>query len=471
MWPADAHVIGKDITRFHCIYWPAMLMSAGLPLPKTVLGHGFISAADGRKMSKSFGNVIDPHDMLDKFPNDSFRYYLVKEAFFGADLRFSEDALRLAHNSELADTVGNLVSRATNLSKGLAAPSQLPPPPPASVHAEECAADPMPFDLAALRDAVAAKMAVFDTQGALYAAMEAAREVNRWLYVAEPWKLKKDEDQVRRAELIRRLLEAVYALTHFLVPFMPVACTLIFEQLGCPPRPLHALSPAFDNLAAAAGSPVTVGGILFPKLLSDEEMIAAAAGKDGKASKPAKGKPAKAKAPAEDQDAWSKMDIKVGTITKVWAHPTADKLWCEEISVGGEAPLAVASGLREVYTESEMMGRRVLVICNLKPTKMMGFQSCGMVLAAKDASDAVALVEAPAGAADGDRVRADAADKGDAEMAPPLSASQVKKRKAWEAVAAKLATDAAGVACFDGVPLRTAAGQCPPCKCVGSPIA
>lgn len=117
MWPADVHIIGKDIIRFHCIYWPAMLMSAGVPLPKTVFAHGFVSDAEGRKMSKSLGNVVDPHDMLNKYPSDTFRFYISTEAPYGGDLRFSEESLVRTHNGPLADTLGNLVHRCTNLCK------------------------------------------------------------------------------------------------------------------------------------------------------------------------------------------------------------------------------------------------------------------------------------------------------------------------------------------------------------------
>eukprot|EP01065_Artemidia_motanka_P026539 TRINITY_DN315_c0_g1_i4.p1 TRINITY_DN315_c0_g1~~TRINITY_DN315_c0_g1_i4.p1 ORF type:complete len:598 (+),score=171.17 TRINITY_DN315_c0_g1_i4:141-1934(+) len=274
LWPADCHVIGKDIVRFHCVYWPCMLMSAGLPLPKTVFGHGFVHAADGRKMSKSFGNVVDPNKILDKYPSDSFRFYICNEATYGADLKFGPGLMVQMHNSSLADTLGNLANRAVSLC-GKYCGGVVPEFP------KGCEEVPLPFDLDSTRKQIHDLFAKYDLKGACCAAMEVSRASNKWIADLEPWKMKDESLEAKRVTVVRYALEAVYVLAHFLAPFHPVASTAILLKLSSEPTALPDLDKGFRNLKA--GAKITEGGwegcgqTLFPKLPEPVEEAAPAA--------------------------------------------------------------------------------------------------------------------------------------------------------------------------------------------------
>jgi methionyl-tRNA synthetase len=384
LWPADVHIIGKDILWFHTVIWPCILMSAGLPLPKSVFAHGFVNDKDGKKMSKSIGNVVDPHDMLDKFDVDSFRWYLCKEAPYGGELSFSEDNMRDMHNADLCDTLGNLVHRVTTLcgkySEGL-----IP-----NVPGPEVAV----LDFDAVRKAYVEKMEVFALEGGANIAMQACRDVNGYLTKEEPWKLKGDEFAEKRQIIVRATLEAVYAVAHLLLPFIPVGATEIFKKLNTPPRSFGEINSDLRNLVPK--TKIDSGSILYERNFSEEEIKlskedasknkklayeeAQRLKKEKKAKEAAASKASKNEA---DQSEFTKIDIRVGQITKVWCHPDADKLYCEEIDVGEDSSREIASGLKEHYALEEMQGRKVLVVCNLKAAKIVGFTSNGMVLAAK----------------------------------------------------------------------------------------
>jgi len=461
-WPADVHVIGKDIIWFHAVIWPCILMSAGLPLPKTVLAHGFVNDVAGKKMSKSLGNVVDPHVVLDSFPVDSFRWYLAREATYGGELSFSERSLRDMHNADLCDTLGNLVHRATKLCEKYCG---------GTVPAEATEAPPVAF--AALRTKHAAHLAAFELDQAASDVMAAFRDVNGYLTTREPWKMRGDDKAAERRAVVRTVLEAVYALAHLLAPFAPTgAHEIAVAKLGTPFAPdVWALDPHMANLTP--GTAVTVGAVLYEKILSEEDIDAAAAKerkdqeykdaqkkkKESKAKQAELSKQGQAKkgaAPAADQPDYTKMEIRVGKITRVWHHPDADRLYCEEIDVGEAAPRQIASGLRDHYTLEEMADRTVAVVCNLKASKILGFSSNGMVLAAKSSDGkTVKLVSPPAGAAVGERVVLE----GQTDF-PPLSSAQVKKKKVWETVRTQLVTADGGIATHAGVAMVTGAGPC-----------
>ncbi|CAE7558240.1 metG [Symbiodinium natans] len=249
-WPANMHIVGKDIHWFHTVIWPAMLISAGIRLPQSVVVHGFIAGADGRKMSKSLGNVVDPHDMLDKFPCDTLRWYFCREAAFGDDVRFSEDSLRLMHNAELCDNLGNLVNRAVNLSGGSV--------PRCDVEVS------LPFDLKELKASVSEAFEAYRLSDAADLTVRAAGATNKWIADLEPWKMKAAEQQALRSACLRKLLEAVYALAHFFAPFIPIAAEAIFAKVGQPPRPIPELRDDFTNLED--GKEVKATSLLFSQL-------------------------------------------------------------------------------------------------------------------------------------------------------------------------------------------------------------
>mmetsp|Transcript_44291 Transcript_44291/g.94279 ORF Transcript_44291/g.94279 Transcript_44291/m.94279 type:complete len:804 (-) Transcript_44291:58-2469(-) len=470
LWPADVHIIGKDILWFHTVIWPCILMSAGLSLPKSVFAHGFVNDREGKKMSKSVGNVVDPHDMLDFFEVDSFRWYLCKEAPYGGELSFSEDSMRDMHNADLVKTLGNLVQRATKLC-GKYCDGSIPDVP---------GPDPKVLDFEEVRRAYIAEMEVLALEGGANIAIQACRDVNGYLTKEEPWKLKGDEFAEKRREVVRATLEAVYAVAHLLLPFIPKGASEIFKKMNTPPTSLWDIDPDLRNLAV--GTKVDVGDILYEVNKSEEEKKlskkeasqnkkasyeeAQRLKKEKKAKEVAASKAAQKKNTAgSDQPEFTKMDIRVGQITKVWLHPEADKLFCEEIDVGEEGgPRQIASGLREHYTLEEMQDRKVLVVCNLKAAKIVGFSSNGMVLAAKSDDGKVELVSPPADAPAGERVFVDGL------CGEPSSSTQVKKKKIWESVSKGLKTGENCVATWDGKEIKTSVGVCAAVSLAGAPI-
>jgi len=463
-WPADVHIIGKDITWFHTVIWPAMLMSAGFPLPKCVAVHGFISGADGRKMSKTYGNVINPHDMLDVMPCDTLRWYMCRESAFGDDIKFSVDSLKLMHNADLCDNLGNLVNRAVNLSGGT-----VPEGDPKLV--------PVPFDLKELKKSVKEAVDTYRLSEAADMVVSACKATNKWIADLEPWKMKDEDKQPLRAACCRQLLEAVYVLAHFFAPYIPGAADAIFKKVGTAARAIPALSDKFTNLTT--GVEVVSGAILFEQLEIGKEQnagggggVAAASPKaaavgaapkakaDAKAAakgkeekKAGKGAPAKEEEDP-DQPLFSKLDIRVGKIVKAWHHPEADKLFVEEIDLGEGEPRQIVSGLREVYTQEEFEGKTILVVCNMKPAKMRGVMSSGMVLCAKQ-DKTIELIQVPANCKIGDRLLPENVPFG---KWSPVSPDVLKKKKIWESVAEQLKTDSKKVACFDGKALVTEQG-------------
>ncbi|GLD95999.1 hypothetical protein PINS_up004677 [Pythium insidiosum] len=431
-WPASVHIIGKDITWFHCVIWPCILMSAGLPLPKRVFAHGFVNAKDGTKMSKSIGNVVDPYDMIGKFGLDSFRYFLVRSSRYGQDMPFSEDDLINIHNAELADTLGNLVHRTVNICKKYA--NGLVP---------DAKAD-HPFDVYTLLHETEIAYKDYALQNACFVLLNALRETNKYLTDKEPWHMKENEP---RLVVVRTCLEAIYVIAHFLSPIMPATAEKIFSKLNAAPMLLTQLSPDYDNLKV--GVEVAIGDILFNKVLSDEELK-----KQEEAAK-AKAAPKPVKAEKAAIPLFASLDIRVGVISKVWAHPESEKLYCEEIDIGEEEPVQIASGLRAFYSLEEMQNRKVLVLLNLKPAKLAGFKSHGMVLcASNEAHDRIEFIEPPADAKAGERVFIDT------ESGEPLSAAQLKKQKVWEKASVDLLTNAEGVAMYKGNEIKTSAGVC-----------
>ncbi|KAF4692843.1 methionyl-tRNA synthetase [Perkinsus olseni] len=254
-WPANAHIIGKDIIWFHCVIWPCMLLSAGIPLPESVAVHGFIQDSEGKKMSKSIGNVVDPHDVLDEFPVDTVRWYMLSDAPYGGDLKFSTSAMINTHNADLCNGLGNLVNRAVALSGG-----SVPELPVKDLE--------KPFDL---RKAVADLDVAMRNQDAISEGCAIIRQVtaatNEWITRAEPWKIKDDKD--KKMAIIRLLMESVYILAHMWAPFIPMGADKIFEKLATAPRPLKDLSETFENLRPGQQIP-TNRSVLYKVLESPQ---------------------------------------------------------------------------------------------------------------------------------------------------------------------------------------------------------
>ena len=443
-WPAQSHVIGKDIVWFHTVIWPCMLMSAEIPVPRGVFSHGFINAADGRKMSKSYNNAVDPHDIVSKYSSDTIRYYFCNHVY-GNDINFTESAMITMHNSELADVLGNLVHRALTLI-GKYSDHIIPN----SAHDPAWA---LPFEFEKLANGIREDMKSNAIESALSRTMEAVRNTNKFITEAEPWKMK-GGDEVRRAPVVRTTLEAIYAFTHFLAPIIPHAAKLIFDALQTPPKPVFLLRNDLYNLTP--GTKVVPCKILFSRIEVEKN----------KKVIPESGVKAKKKAAQElensldpNQPDFTKIDLRVGKITKVWHHETAERLFCEEIDIGDPSGVRpVASGLRSHYTLEDMQDRLVVMVCNLKEAKMQGFVSTGMVLAAKSADgEKIELIDPPSDADVGDRLVVEGLE------GPAWPSAKVKKLKLWESISADLKTNAECIACWQGNPLLTSKGL-KPCK-------
>lgn len=321
LWPADVHIIGKDILWFHTVIWPCILMSAGLPLPKSVFAHGFVNDKDGKKMSKSVGNTVDPHDMLDVFDLDSFRWYLCKEAPYGGELSFSEESMRDMHNADLVKTLGNLVQRVTKLCEKYCG----------GVIPDVPGPDTQVIDFDTVRKTYVADMEALALEGGANVAIQACRDVNGYLTKEEPWKLKGDENAEKRQVIVRATLEAVYAVAHLLLPFIPKGASEIFIKMNTPPKSLWDIDPELrTNLAV--GTKIDVGSLLYEinKSEAEKELSKAEASTNRKASyeeaqRLKKEKKAKEVAASKalqkgggvDQPEFTKVDIRVGQITKV----------------------------------------------------------------------------------------------------------------------------------------------------------
>jgi methionine--tRNA ligase beta chain len=397
-----------------------------------------------------------------------FCRYLCKEAPYGGELSFSEDSMRDMHNADLCDNIGNLINRATSLCSSYCGGVLPDVPAPAK----------SPINLQEVVDSYISKMNSFELQGGANVAAQGFRDVNGYLQDEAPWLKKGDEFVEARQIVVRATLEAIYALAHLLLPFLPIGAAKIFEKLNTKPSNLQSLSKDCRNLKA--GTKIVVGDVLYSKSMSAEEIhnaeATASVKKESHAEAQQRKKEAKAQMIAKskdgsassdvDQPEFTKIEIRVGKIIKVWNHAEADKLFCEQVDLGEETgPREIASGLRNFYSLEEMQDRKVLVVCNLKSAKIVGFASNGMVLAAKSEDGAkVELVDPPADAAIGERVFVEGLS------GEPVSSTQVKKKKIWEAVAKDLRTGEDGVVTWGGKAIMTAAGPCKAASLVGAPV-
>ena len=406
---------------------------------------GFVTAADGQKMSKSIGNVVDPMDQLTRYSSDTFRYYLMRNAVYGSDVPFSESNLVYVHNSDLADVMGNLVHRATNLCNkncGGAVP--------------DCVPEKV-FDVNLLRVQSEQAMKNLEVQRCCELAINAMKDTNKYLTDSAPWAVKGDGAAERKAVIIRSTLEAVYAAAHFLAPFIPDACDAIFKKLGTPAVPAWKLKRS-ENLAP--GTAVSVGDILFAKhevegAAGADKGAEGAKGGDAKGKKTAEApKPKKKEVPANAPVDVSRLNIVVGTVTKVARHPEAEKLYVESIDLGPTlGTKQVVSGLVEHVPEDQMMGARVVVVANMKPSKMRGVESAAMVLCGTGPDGKVELVTPPEGVPNGERVQCEGfAGEADDVLNP--------KKKVFEAVAPDFSVTPSGEASYKGAAFGTSGGAC-----------
>lgn len=392
-WPADIHLVGKEIVRFHTIIWPAMLMALNLPLPKKVLGHGWL-ILEGGKMSKSKGNVVDPVVLCERYGVDAIRYFLLRDIPFGSDGTFSNEALITRINSDLANDLGNLVSRTVAMVNKYF---------DGTIPAERTAGE-FDDDLIALATATKAKVEAYADEmqfsQALTELWALISRTNKYIDETAPWVLAKDEaNRARLAAVMYNLCEAIRIISILVSPFLPHTAPKIQAQLA--PADVLSWEQAGDWGLLPAGFSVQKGEIIFPRIDIAKELAELEA--QQKAAREAK-EQAQQKAEGIAQisiDEFAKVELRVAEVKDCEPVKRAKKLLKLTLDDGSGAPRTVASGIAQWYKPEDLIGHKVVLVANLKPAVLCGVESQGMILAADCAKDDVKVLfvdNMPAGA-------------------------------------------------------------------------
>lgn len=397
-WPADLHLVGKEIVRFHTIIWPAILMAADLPLPDKVFGHGWI-LFDDDKMSKSKGNVIYPEPIIELYGIDALRYFLLREFTFGQDGSFTREKFLQRLNSDLANDLGNLVSRTVTMIQKYND----------GIIPKEDAVEEVDASLKEIAGSASDKleelMDKYNISQALEEIWKLIRRTNKYVDETMPWILAREENKARLDTVLFNLAESLRIISVLIRPFMEKTSDEIRSQLGIEEETTWDSAKAWMKVDIS-GKKVEKGQIIFPRLeiqqelgrlnTANEELMKERA-KEKEMTEASKGKP------EITIDEFDSMDLRVGKILKCEDHPNADKLLVFEVKIGEETR-TIVSGIKKWYNKEDLVGKKVVVITNLKPVKLRGVESKGMILAAEDEDDNLTLLSTLEDIADGSTI-------------------------------------------------------------------
>ena len=375
-WPADVHFVGKEIVRFHSIIWPAMLMSMEMPLPKHVYGHGWL-VMDGGKMSKSKGNVVDPYVLAEKFGVDALRFFLLRTFPFGSDGNFSNELLIQTINMDLANDLGNLVSRTTAMVEKYFGGTL-----PAERESSDADCD-LKTMASTLRDRYETEMEHFQFQNALEQVFKTIQRANKYIDENAPWTLAKDPaNRARLAAVMYNLLETIRICAVLLTPFIPDSAEKIFDQIGaCPCCRTWEKANVWGSLRPD----VTVhkGEALFPRIDAEKALAELNAIQEAqrKAALPALELEPYSQENV-DFDTFCKSDFRAVKIKNCEAVKKSDKLLKFTLDDGSGTDRTILSGIHHYYEPEQLIGKTAVAVLNLPPRKMMGIPSCGMLISA-----------------------------------------------------------------------------------------
>ncbi|MGB3365963.1 MAG: methionine--tRNA ligase [Acidaminobacteraceae bacterium] len=383
-WPVDVHLVGKEIVRFHTIIWPAMLMALDIPVPKKVFAHGWI-LLEGGKMSKSLGNVVDPIVLIERYGVDALKYFLLREYSFGQDGMFTNEVLLNRINSDLANDLGNLVSRTIAMvekyNSGLIVKSDF---------VTDFDADLIAIASGAA-DKVEEKMDKLDFSNALEEIWKVIRRSNKYIDETAPWVLAKEEsDKPKLDTVLYNLSETIRIISTLIQPFMIHTARKMWDQMGISEGEITTWDSSKQFGLLEVGTKLVKGESLFPRIdvkkeLADLQGTSGDPVEEKKEEKKKKKKKSKVKEEITIED-FAKLDLKVAEITGCEKHPDADKLLVLKLMVGTEER-QVVSGISKYYEPDKLVGRKVILVANLKPVELRGVLSQGMILAAADGKE------------------------------------------------------------------------------------